>query len=87
MELLIIEGEFRSFIRNALERVLKIAIPKGELTDAQKELISLSYRMVASLLAVYIFTNVKDIPNIRLYVTLLFLGIFGFHVYRVFAEK
>lgn len=86
MELLIIEGEFRSFIRNSLERLLKLVIPKRELTDAQKELISLSYRMVASIIAVYIFTNIKDIPNIRLYVTLLFIVVFGWHVYMAFKN-
>ena len=71
----IIEGEFRSLIRNALERVIGSNFKKQS-DKNQQILLKLSTRVISSLLAVYIFSNIKDMKNIKEYVSYIMIGVF-----------
>lgn len=71
----LIEGELRSLIRNALERVIGSNFKKQS-DKNQQILLKLSTRVIASLLAVYIFNNIKDMKNTKEYVSYIMIGIF-----------
>ena len=70
-----IEGEFRSLIRNALERVIGSNFKKQS-DKNQQILLKLATRVIASLLAVYIFSNIKDMKNTKEYGSYIMIGIF-----------
>lgn len=71
----IIEGEFRSLIRNFFEKIIGLNFKKKD-NKKQEILLKLSIRVISSLLAIYIFNNVKNIQNIKEYVSYIMIGIF-----------
>jgi len=76
-ELILLDGEFRSLLRNGFERLIGTQIPKKEnkYVDAANKL---SIRVLASLLGIYLFGQLIAIPNLKEYVTYFFLGLFVF---------
>ena len=73
--LVMIEGEFRSLIRNALERVIGSNFKKQS-DKNQQILLKLATRVIASLLAVFIYSNIKDVKNVKEYGSYIMIGIF-----------
>lgn len=71
----LIEGELRSLIRNCLEKVIGLNFKKRD--DKISEIaLKLSIRVISSLIAIYVFNNVKNIPKVRDYVSYLMIGVF-----------
>ena len=71
----LIEGEFRSLIRNTLERFIGKNFKK-ERTSNMKFLLKISTRVVSSLIAIQIFNMVKSNIELRKYTSYLLIGIF-----------
>jgi hypothetical protein len=71
----IIEGEFRSFMRNMIERLFKLRFKKKR-NKRVEMIIALASRVVASLIAIQIFKFANKIPNIRMYFSFLMIAIF-----------
>lgn len=71
----IIEGEFRSLIRNCLEKVIGLNFKKKD-NKIEEIALKLSIRVISSLIAIYIFNNVKNIPKIRDYVSIIMIAVF-----------
>ena len=74
----IIEGEFRSLIRNFFEKIIGLNFKK-KYNKKQEILLKLSIRVISSLLAIYIFNNVKNIQNIKEYVSYIMIGVFLYY--------
>lgn len=74
--LVLLDGEFRSLIRNALERVIGARFKKDE--DVNKEILKkLSIRVVSSLIAIQLFSLIqKNIPDVKKYVSFIMIIIF-----------
>ena len=71
----LIEGEFRSLIRNALERVIGSNFKKQS-DKNQQILLKLATRVIASLLAVFIYSKIKDVKDVKEYTSYIMIGIF-----------
>ncbi len=74
----IIEGEFRSFIRNMFERIFKLRLQNKKRDKRLQMIINLATRVVCSLIAIQIFKLANNIPNIRMYLSFLMIAIFLF---------
>ena len=74
----IIEGEFRSLIRNFFEKIIGLNFKKKD-NKKQEILLKLSIRVISSLLAIYFFNNVKNIQNIKEYVSYIMIGVFLYY--------
>lgn len=74
--LILLDGEFRSLIRNALERIIGSKFKKDE--DVNKEILKkLSIRVVSSLIAIQLFSFIqKNIPDAKKYVSFIMIIIF-----------
>ena len=74
--LVLLDGEFRSLIRNALERVIVARFKKDD--DVNKEILKkLSIRVVSSLIAIQLFSLIqKNIPDAKKYVSFIMIIIF-----------
>ena len=75
----LIEGEFRSLIRNALERVIGSNFKKQS-DENQQMLLKLATRVIASLLAVFIYSKIKDVKDVKEYTSYIMIGIFLYFV-------
>ena len=72
---ILIEGELRSLIRSCLEKVIDLNFKKRE-NKVIDIILKLSIRGISSLIAIYIFNNVKNIPKVKEYVSYLMIGVF-----------
>ena len=76
--LILIEGEFRSLIRNSLERIISSKFKKKY--DKKIEiLLKISIRAISSVIALYLFEYIKNIPEIRTYssyILIIFFNLF-----------
>lgn len=82
----IIDGELRSFMRNAFERILKVVVPGRQMGPWANVMVLLSYRMIGSLLAVFLFDKVKRVPHLNKVVTVIFVLIFAVNLYWAYQE-
>ena len=73
--MILIEGDFRSLIRNTLERIIeqKFKKKKNKIVDI---LLRISIRGVSSLIAIQIFNKVKDIPYFQNYISYILIALF-----------
>lgn len=75
MEFILIEGEFRSLIRNAFERIIGDRIPKKE--NSNLDIINkLAIRVISSLIGIYIYNQLQTMPEIRQYSTYIMIALF-----------
>jgi hypothetical protein len=72
----IIEGEFRSFLRNMFERIFKLRFKNKKRDKRIQMIINLATRVVCSLIAIQIFKLTNNIPNIKMYLSFLMIAIF-----------
>jgi len=73
--IVLVEGEFRSLIRNTLERIIGKNFKK-ERTSNMKLLLKVSTRVVSSLIAIQVFNMVKSNVDLRKYASYLLVGVF-----------
>ena len=71
----LIEGELRSLIRSCLEKVIGLNFEKRE-NQVMDIILKLSIRVVSSLIGIFIFNNVKNIPKVKEVVSYLMISIF-----------
>ena len=81
MELILISGELRSLIRNTLERIFKFTLKKKFKNKKINIIYNLSVRVISSLIAIYIFSMIKDNTNIRKYVSYFMICVFIYLIY------
>lgn len=74
--LILVDGEFRSLIRNCLERVIGSRFKKDE--DVKKEILKkLSIRVVSSLITIQLFLFIqKHLVDMKKYVSFIMIIIF-----------
>ena len=74
--LILIDGEFRSLIRNTIERIIGTNFKKDN--DVKKEIIKkLSIRVVSSLITIQLFFIIqKYLPDMKKYVSFIMTIIF-----------
>jgi|TARA_Y200000002_G_C22545711_1_gene605980 hypothetical protein len=74
--LILIDGEFRSLIRNTIERLIGSNFKKDD--DFNKEMIKkLSIRVVSSLITIQLFLLIqKYLPDMKKYVSIIMTIIF-----------
>tara|TARA_B100001248_G_C27031880_1_gene296797 strand:+ start:104 stop:358 length:255 start_codon:yes stop_codon:yes gene_type:complete len=74
--LILIDGEFRSLIRNTIERIIGTNFKKDN--DVKKEIIKkLSIRVVSSLITIQLFLIIqKYLPDMKKYVSFIMTIIF-----------
>ena len=75
--LILIQGELRSLIRNSLERIIGKSFKKKS-NKNMDILLKISIRVISSIIAIQIFNQVKDIPNIKEYTSYIMIGLFVF---------
>jgi hypothetical protein len=76
MELaILIDGEFRSLIRNTLERIIGSNFRKDK-NKNMEILKKLSIRVISSLIAIQLYGFLKDKPFVKEYTSYAFLAIF-----------
>ena len=79
---ILIEGEFRSLIRNSLERFIGVNMKNKEKMLKRKEYkiaLKLATRVISSLIAIFIFNFIKNNGfenKLREYVTYVMVAIF-----------
>ena len=73
--IVLVEGEFRSLIRNTLERIIGKNFKK-ERTSNMKLLLKVSTRVVSSLIAIQVFNMIKSNVDLRKYASYLLVGVF-----------
>ena len=78
---ILIEGEFRSLIRNSLERFIGVNLKKKEksMNKYLKIGFKLSIRVISSLIAIYIFNQIKSNDpegSIKEYVSYAMIALF-----------
>lgn len=72
---ILIDGEFRSLIRNSLERLIGTKFKKDE--NKTKEIVKkLAIRVVSSLIAIQLYGMLKDQPIIKEYTSYGFIAVF-----------
>ena len=81
MELILISGELRSLIRNMLERIFKFTLKKKFKNKKVNIIYNLSVRVISSLIAIYIFSMIKDNIDIRKYVSYFMICVFIYLIY------
>ena len=82
--LVLIEGEMRSLIRNAIERILDKQFKKSKSKSKSKSkeiLLKLSTRVISSLIGIYIFNQIKENNNIRIYISYCMIFVFLYFLY------
>lgn len=79
--LVIIERELNSLIRNTLERILKKQFKKSK-NKTKGILIKLSTRVVSSLIAIYIFNQIKENKKTRAYISYVMICLFVYFLYQ-----
>jgi hypothetical protein len=74
--LILLDGEFRSLIRNSLERIISTRFKKDD--NKYKEIIKkLSIRVVSSLIAIQLFLFIQNyISDMKKYVSIIMFIIF-----------
>ena len=74
--LILLDGEFRSLIRNSLERIISTRFKKDD--DKYKEILKkLSIRVVSSLIAIQLFLFIQNnISDMKKYVSFIMIIIF-----------
>ena len=74
--LILLDGEFRSLIRNSLERIISTKFKKDD--NKYKEILKkLSIRVVSSLIAIQLFLFIKNnISDMKKYVSFIMFIIF-----------
>lgn len=77
--LYLVDGEIRSMMRNAIERIVGVQFSKKE--KYQDILLKVSIRVVSSLLAIYLFAMIKDNVDLKKNTSLVFIAIFVYFVY------
>ena len=77
--IVLVEGEFRSLIRNTLERIIGKNFKK-ERTSNMKLLLKVSTRVVSSLIAIQVFNMIKSNVDLRKYASYLLVGVFAMMV-------
>ena len=73
--LTLIDGEFRSLIRNSLERFIGTKLPKQE-SKEKKILIKLATRVVSSLIAIQLYKLLQNNSDIKNYVSYSLVFVF-----------
>ena len=73
--LTLINGEFRSLIRNTLERLIGDKMKKPESKEKQI-LMKLAIRVVSSLIAIQLFRYLQQFPQIKKYTSLAMVVVF-----------
>ena len=73
--IVLVAGEYRSLIRNTLERIIGKNFKK-ERTSNMKLLLKVSTRVVSSLIAIQVFNMVKSNVDLRKYASYLLVGVF-----------
>ena len=77
---ILIDGEFRSLIRNSLERVIGLNFKKQE--DKKKEILKkLCIRVVSSLIAIQLYGFLKDKPFVKEYTSYGMIAIFLYFMF------
>tara|TARA_B110000879_G_C11174031_1_gene515039 strand:- start:2885 stop:3319 length:435 start_codon:yes stop_codon:yes gene_type:complete len=74
--IVLVEGEFRSLIRNTLEKIIGKNFKKDRSVN-QKLLLQVSTRVVSSLIAIQVFNMVKSNIVLRKYTSYLLVGVFA----------
>ena len=73
--ILLIDGEFRSLMRNSLERFINLKMKKR--TNKYKNiLIKISIRVVSSLIAIQLYKYSQTMPNLKKFVSYVFVILF-----------
>ena len=74
--LILLDGEFRSLIRNSLERIISTRFKKDD--NKYKEILKkLSIRVVSSLIAIQLFLFIQNnITDMKKYVSIIMIIIF-----------
>jgi|TARA_Y100000813_G_C24071495_1_gene308978 hypothetical protein len=85
--LVLVEGEFRSLIRNTFERLIDNRFDKQD--DPMKEILKkLSIRAVSSLLAIQIYSYIqRTSPELRIYVSYAMVIAFIYFIMKQNKEK
>lgn len=84
--LVLVDSEFRSLIRNALERMIGNNFSKKE-NKHMELLLKLSIRVISSILAIKIFNNIKTITNVTEYTSYIMIAIFVYFSFMEFKQK
>tara|TARA_B100001093_G_C26792565_1_gene999639 strand:+ start:960 stop:1241 length:282 start_codon:yes stop_codon:yes gene_type:complete len=85
--LVLVEGEFRSLIRNTFERLIGNRFDKQD--DPMKETLKkLSIRAVSSLLAIQLYSYIqRTSPELRIYVSYAMVIAFIYFIMKQSKEK
>ena len=73
----LIDGELRSLLRNALEKIIGKKFKK-KYNNYIDIVIKLAIRVISSLIAVQLFKNVKTLPNINRNISYIMIVAFFF---------
>ena len=73
--ILLIDGEFRSLMRNSLERVIGLNMKKRE-NKYINILSKISIRVISSLIAIQLYQYSQKIPTLKKYVSYAFVMLF-----------
>ena len=73
--LILIDGEFRSLIRNTLEKIIEPMVKKQD-TDKKKLLLKVSTRVISSLIAIKLYEVFKNNVNIKTYTSYILVFVF-----------
>ena len=76
--LVLIDGELRSLLRNAFERIIGKNFKK-KYNNYLDIVIKLAIRVVSSLIAVQLFKNIRTLPNINRNVSYIMIVAFFFY--------
>lgn len=84
--LVIVDSEFRSLLRSFLEKIaLRTFFKNLGRNDFEKDIISVSLRVTASLISVYLLENFKSIRDFKKSFSVLFLSFFVLYsIYNFF---
>ena len=73
--LILIDGEFRSLIRNTLEKIIEPMVKKQD-TDNKKLLLKVSIRVISSLIAIKLYEIFKKNVDIKTYTSYILVFVF-----------
>tara|TARA_B100000161_G_C33512031_1_gene396823 strand:- start:859 stop:1113 length:255 start_codon:yes stop_codon:yes gene_type:complete len=77
--ILLIDGEFRSLMRNSLERLIDLKIKKRN-NKYENILIKISIRVVSSLIAIQLYKYSQTMPNLKKIVSYAFVILFFYYL-------
>jgi hypothetical protein len=83
--LTLVDYEFRALIRNTFERFIEVYFTKKD-NKYLEPLLKVSIRLISSLLAIQIFSIIKDNVEIRKYTSYILVIIFIYFVYDEFKN-